>query len=176
MSDYITAAETAKLLRVALKAKFPKVKFSVRSETYAGGASIRVGWIDGPQAWEVDPIAQKFAGADFDGMIDLKTHHPIYIDGKAVRTLNDFVFCEREVTEPVYRSALEEVAAYYGGDFSDLVISTSESYRFKGAMVARGIDYTIQVPNARESLVTLAHRALSGALRSEDVAVRRTVA
>ena len=39
---YLTCAETAKLARAALKQAFPGVRFSVRSDTYAGGASIHV--------------------------------------------------------------------------------------------------------------------------------------
>jgi hypothetical protein len=39
-----TTVETAKEIRKALKAAFPKVKFSVRSHCYAGGASIDVSY------------------------------------------------------------------------------------------------------------------------------------
>lgn len=68
---YLTCAETAKLLRVALRDAFPGVKFSVRSHTYSGGASIHVGWVDGPAAPTVDKVAGAFAGGRFDGMTDL---------------------------------------------------------------------------------------------------------
>jgi hypothetical protein len=40
--QYVSAAQTAKLVRVALKQAFPATKFSVRTSTYAGGASVRV--------------------------------------------------------------------------------------------------------------------------------------
>lgn len=72
-SMYMSVTDTAKLVRQALKAAFPGVKFSVRSSSYAGGASIDVGWTDGPQQAEVDNVVKRYAGADFDGMIDLKT-------------------------------------------------------------------------------------------------------
>ena len=42
MTKYFTCAETAKLIRQSLKEAFPGVKFSVRSSTYSGGASIDV--------------------------------------------------------------------------------------------------------------------------------------
>ena len=71
---YLTCAETAKLVRAALKQEFPGQKFSVRSDTYSGGASIDVSWTDGPTAKSVDAVVGVFAGADFDGSIDLKTH------------------------------------------------------------------------------------------------------
>ena len=75
---YLSAAETAKLVRRALAQSFPGFKFSVRSKTYSGGASIDIGWADGPRAKEVEPIAKRYEGSDFDGMIDLKysmTHY-----------------------------------------------------------------------------------------------------
>lgn len=39
MTQYMTTAETAKMVRRALGEAFPGVKFSVRSKTYAGGSS-----------------------------------------------------------------------------------------------------------------------------------------
>lgn len=69
---YLSCAETAKLIRVALKKAFPGVKFSVRSHTYSGGASIRVGWTDGPTTKMVEAVTNAYAGGGFDGMIDLK--------------------------------------------------------------------------------------------------------
>jgi Large polyvalent protein associated domain 29 len=80
---YLTCAETAKLVRKALKDAFPGDKFSVRSDTYAGGASIRVGWTDGPTEKAVNEVVGVFAGADFDGMIDLKVYseHWLHPDG-----------------------------------------------------------------------------------------------
>jgi hypothetical protein len=81
---YLSCAETAKLVRNALKPAFPGVKFSVRSSTYAGGASIHIGWTDGPQEAEVDKVVQPYAGSSFDGMIDLKTSNTdwLYPDGR----------------------------------------------------------------------------------------------
>lgn len=74
-SRYLSCAETAKLIRVALKAAFPATKFSVRSSTYAGGASIRVGWVDGPTVRLVNTVAKDFEGGGFDGSIDLKFNY-----------------------------------------------------------------------------------------------------
>lgn len=72
MSRYISVVETAKMMRAALKGAFPGVKFSVRTSQYSGGASIRVGWTDGPTRKEVDEITGSFSGKRFDGMIDLE--------------------------------------------------------------------------------------------------------
>ncbi len=80
---YLTCAETAKLVRAALKKAFPGVTFSVRSKTYSGGASIDVGWTDGPEPADVEKVTGIYTGARFDGSIDLKTHtyHWLLPDG-----------------------------------------------------------------------------------------------
>jgi len=45
---YLTGTETAILVPRALRERWPQVKFSVRSGTYSGGASIDVSWFNGP--------------------------------------------------------------------------------------------------------------------------------
>jgi len=42
MTEYLSCADTARLIRAALARSFPGTKFSVRSSVYTGGASIRV--------------------------------------------------------------------------------------------------------------------------------------
>jgi len=68
---YLTCAETAKLIRKDLKSQFPKIKFSVRSDTYSGGASIRVYWTDGPTPDQVENVVNVYESKGFDGSIDL---------------------------------------------------------------------------------------------------------
>lgn len=82
---YLSCAETAKLVRAALKKAFPGVKFSVRSDTYAGGASIRVGWTDGPSSKAVEAVTNAYAGGGFDGMIDMAYNKDSWLmpDGSA---------------------------------------------------------------------------------------------
>lgn len=82
--EHFSVVETAKLLRKALKDGFPGVKFSVRSDSYAGGASIRVRYEDGPFKKDVEAVAKQFAGASFDGMIDLKSYHDSEYEGRTV--------------------------------------------------------------------------------------------
>lgn len=87
---YLSCAETAKLIRTALKRAFPGFKFSVRSETYAGGASIDVTWTDGPTNALVDPVIKQFCGGRFDGMIDMaySVSHWLLPDGTTVIASN----------------------------------------------------------------------------------------
>ena len=93
---YLSCAETAKLVRKALKEGFPGVKFSVRSKVYSGGASISVGWMDSPTEKAVEEVTEQFQGADFDGMIDLKTYRKSYLNGERVSFGADFIFCNRD--------------------------------------------------------------------------------
>lgn len=81
----ISPADTAKLVRAALKRSFPRTKFAVRTDTYAGGAAVRVSWTDGPAVKLVERVTGQFAGGDFDGSIDMAyhIHHWLLPDGSA---------------------------------------------------------------------------------------------
>ena len=85
-TKYLSCAETAKLVRTALKKNFPGVKFSVRSSVYSGGASIDVSWVLGPTTKEVDAVAGQYESASFDGSIDMETHYDHWLlpDGSAI--------------------------------------------------------------------------------------------
>src|SRR5437660_9016301 len=127
--EYVTPAETARLLRASLKREFPNARFSVRTCTYSGGASIDVRWTDGPATGAVGTVAGQYRGAGFDGSIDLKygITHWLMPDGtislrendgsersrgvdphvkgvrpvgaRAVRFGADYVHCERDISD-----------------------------------------------------------------------------
>ena len=114
-TEYLSCAGTAKLLRQALKRTFSGVKFSVRSDVYAGGASIDISWTDGPTEKAVKALADEFAGADFDPSQDLKIPRapelvpdPEY----GVREIHfgaDFIFCARAVSDELASKILDRV-------------------------------------------------------------------
>ncbi len=79
-TQYLTCAETAKLLRQALAREFPGTKFSVRSSVYSMGASIDVRWTDGPAYKKVNAVCDQFESADFDCMIDLKSYNDHWLN------------------------------------------------------------------------------------------------
>ncbi len=85
--QFMSCADTAKLLRGHLRREFPGVKFSVRSSTYAGGASIDVSWADGPTDGDVDAVAGSYAGARFDGMIDMASYVQHWLEEDGTVTL-----------------------------------------------------------------------------------------
>lgn len=97
---YISVADTAKLVRKAIKTAYPTHKVSVRSHSYAGGASIDVtvpkdSTLTDTDIANIETIARQFQGASFDGMIDLKSYHDSYLDGQRVHFGADFIFVQR---------------------------------------------------------------------------------
>lgn len=117
----ISVSETAKLIRLSLKAQFKDVKFSVRSKSYAGGASINIEWIDGVDKKEVEKVIAGFEGADFDGMQDLKTYKYGELNGEKVRFGADFIFCNRDYSDTYLSQTAAKTVEYWG-----LTITASE--------------------------------------------------
>lgn len=115
-TNYISVADTAKIIRKALKESFPCVKFSVRSKSYSGGASINISWIDGPCVPLVESIAHVFEGATFDGMTDYKGGCVHEFNGETVHFGADFIFCEREKSDSLIQKAINYLARQYGDD------------------------------------------------------------
>jgi hypothetical protein len=127
-SRSLTTAETAKEVRKELKRLFPGTKFSVRSSTYAGGSSISVRWTDGPRdrtnrttgergVWET---VQRFAGATFDGMTDMKSYRGDVLlaneDGSLdmVRYGADYVQTDRRISREYREEAAAKIAEVSG--------------------------------------------------------------
>jgi hypothetical protein len=141
---YIRAAETAKLIRVALKQAFPEVKFSVVTDSYSGGASIRIRWVDGPQTKQVEPIAKRFSGASFDGMQDLKSYKTHAIDGQPVRFSADYVFCSRDQSDEARANMLAVLEGMTTDDRQQLLYRLDGiHYSYKGTDDVRQLAHAI---------------------------------
>jgi hypothetical protein len=98
---YISVADTAKLVRKAIKAVYPTQKVSVRSRSYAGGASIDVtvplnSTLTDTEIAEMKIIARQFQGANFDGMTDSMSYHDSFLDGQRVSFGADFIHVQRD--------------------------------------------------------------------------------
>ncbi len=124
-TKYISCADTAKLLRQAFKEAFGGVKFTVKSKVYSGGASIRVGWTDGPNSTQVEAVTGPFEGAYFDGMIDYKGSRYHKLDGEEVHFGAEFIFGERHYSDEMVARAIAAVVKQYGG----CEMKTVEDYR-----------------------------------------------
>lgn len=106
----VSLKETNGLIRNDLKEAFPGVKFSVRGNSYSGGASTDISYVDGPPLSDAEPVAKAYAGATFDGMTDMKDY--VYNAGfdtdgvpQSVSYGPDFVFVQREFSEETTRDA-----------------------------------------------------------------------
>lgn len=165
--DYVPVVQAAKELRATLKRHFPGVKFSVRSKSYSGGASIRVSYENGPRGADVDRIAQRFAGADFDGMTDLKTPRDSLLVGpdgtmRSVRYGSDFVFVNRDVSPTL----ADAVIAQIGAKWDSAQWAKMPDYE-KERLAWRGVS-AIDIPN-NEPEATTAVRAAEAYFRGEGL-------
>lgn len=85
----------AKNLRTQLKQTFPGVKFSVTTDRFAGGDSLRVAWTDGPAVDRVSAIACQYKAGHFNGYEDLYEYEAsawtdAFGDAKYVSTSRDY--------------------------------------------------------------------------------------
>ena len=108
MTRYISPTDTAKLVRGVLAQAFPGQKFSVKTSTYAGGAAVRVKWIDGPTEKEVEAITDEFEGASFDSSIDLKSYVESAHNGERVHFGADYVSCTRSYSTDAMSTIMAE--------------------------------------------------------------------
>jgi len=141
MSNYVSCADTAKLIRKALKESFPGVKFSVRSKTYSGGASINIGYEDGPTNDMVKSVISPFEGAYFDGMIDYKGSCYASLDGEVVSFGADSIFVERSASDSLVNEAIDAVVADMPNNFKN----DGVSFRPKLEAYRKGLLYNMQV-------------------------------
>jgi len=113
---YPSCADTAKLLRAALRETFAGVRFSVNSKTYSGGASIDIAWTDGPLVTQVEAVSKYFEGGYFDGMIDYKGSRYHTLDGELVHFGADFIFEHRTYSDALVMRGIADVSKCYGGN------------------------------------------------------------
>lgn len=95
----VSLIDTAKLIRRDLRLAFANTKFSVRSSSYAGGCSIDVKWQDGPTEREVSEVVSGYAGARFNGMVDMKEYNePVEVNGELTSYSVDYVQTHRRIS------------------------------------------------------------------------------
>ena len=110
---YISVVDTAKLVRASLKESFAGVKFSVTSDSYAGGASINIKYKDGPTESQVKAVISNFEGSYFDGSIDYQGSCYANLNGEEVRFGADFIFVNRKYSVEFLTKMANQVAVKY---------------------------------------------------------------
>lgn len=107
----------AKNCRKLLKKEFPGVKFSVRTDRYSGGSSLRIGWSDGPKVAEVEKITGRFSGGRFDGMEDIYNYNrtpwtECFGDEK-------YIFAGRNYSDALLQATIDDLVTEYAGNIEN---------------------------------------------------------
>src|SRR6266542_3188451 len=107
-TEHLSATETAKLVREALKARFPHQRFSVRASRSGSGVDIR--WTDGPTVDQVRRVTDLYEGDWFDGMTDCQHSFSSLLadENGTVREVHFSGFCleHREISDDYYEQTL----------------------------------------------------------------------
>jgi len=100
----------AQAIKAELKIAFPKIKFSVRYQSYSGGDSVDINYLNAVPVEEIEKIAYKYQDGHFNGMED------IYEYSKNPLNLNraKYVFVHRDIDEDKRLEAKKEIAKSYG--------------------------------------------------------------
>lgn len=114
MTTYVSATDTAKLVRKALKDSFPGTKFSVRTTKYAGGASLDVNWTGGPTTPRVDAVVKSFEGSEPDASGDFCDPVIHEQDGQRIHYGADHILTMRMITQATYDAIKSEVVEALG--------------------------------------------------------------
>lgn len=124
MSDtkYIDTADTAKLVRAALKAEYPAMTFKVRISRYSGGSSVDVKWIDGPTDAMVKRTLEPYRGDYFDGMIDYHGGVVREVEGQHVQYMGS-IGTTREYSPQLLLAVAEREARRFGKPVPRLIES-----------------------------------------------------
>jgi len=96
---YYTCVETARLIRQALRARFPGVTFSVTSHPYRRRdrtlGTVAVRWQGGPTTRAVLRVAGRYEGVNLNPLTSEKIARTVLLDGYWSHFGAEFVFCER---------------------------------------------------------------------------------
>jgi hypothetical protein len=136
MARYISVVETARMIRTALREAFPGVRFSVRSSSYSGGASININYTDGPTNAQVKAVVSNFEGSYFDGMTDYKGFNYSSVNGEEVRFGADFIFVNRKFSVGLFTNLVASACKYYGYEMPAIAPSV-----YSGAYISSNIGY-----------------------------------
>jgi hypothetical protein len=103
-------ALTAQAIRKELKQHFPSIKFSVKSDSFAGGDSVYVEWYNGPTYDMVSSVVSKYQYGKFDGMFDIYEHSNSRKDIPQVK----YVQTQREITDDIMDMAFQDGKSIFG--------------------------------------------------------------
>lgn len=108
-----SAALAAQMIRKEIKAAFPGVNFTCRSENYSGGNSVDVNMIDQPREIydAIKKITGKYQMGHFDGMVDCYEYSNSRDDIPQVK----FVFCRNDISPAKRQEVYSGIRQYWQG-------------------------------------------------------------
>jgi phospholipid N-methyltransferase len=99
---HTSVAESAKILREALKKEFPEIKFSVRSSNFSMGSSIDISYNDGPIEKDVEKITSEFENISYDSYT-----------GEILSGGNRYIHVRRDVSEENEKAIFNQLQKEY---------------------------------------------------------------
>ena len=116
MKNKTTAALCAADIRKELKKEFPDIKFTIKSQSYSGGNSVRISWFDGPPSVVVREFTDKYQYGNFNGMEDIYEYSNNRTD---LPHQVKYVFASSEISPARYEAVKNQIAEAYGCDVND---------------------------------------------------------
>ena len=116
----------AKNIRKELKKAFPAIKFSVKCNSYSGGNSINIYYIDGFAKAEIESIVKKYQYGRFNSMDDIYEYNDEYWNCAFGGT--KYLFVNREYSDEFIVNVLAELKLKCN-TIDGEVIPSMEDYR-----------------------------------------------
>lgn len=128
MVKHISLVETAKIIRGELKAYFPGIKFSVRSQNGMTWNSISIKWIDGPTESHINSIVSLFKGKRFDAYTDSSEWIYGEWEGEEIHFGSDYINCQRITSRVFVEKIVRQFCDRHGLDHDTFQIKGNDSY------------------------------------------------
>jgi len=147
--EWLTAVETAKWLRKALRKAFPGVKFRVNGSRGTGYGYYDVRWTGGPSYDEVKEITRGFEGTHFGtdehGNQDIEFSVPTFLgvaeDGRPVRSGMRGIALQRDVPEEEIEANVAILRAEWGFTGPEHNLRNAAEMMARGSEVPRALQY-----------------------------------
>lgn len=135
MREISNQAAAAKMIRAELKKAFPAVKFSVTSDSFAGGDSVRIYWTDGVTDAKVDAIVKKYQYGHFDGQTDMYE----YSNNRTDIPQSKYVMTTRHMSEAVKQQLIAEHNATFceRGQIKDINAWNDDAQMWNNSVIWR---------------------------------------
>jgi hypothetical protein len=162
----ISAVDTAKLVRKALKAAFPDCKFWVRTDPgLTWFPSLSVYWVDGPNDAEVKAVIGRYEGATFDSITDSwETVYDTDENGNRVQYRIRYASLNRHYSPEAMAEIVATVRQKWNME-QDIEIKVDTAHFAKGVQIATLGAYTGHVipgdlssPEVRDEIHQIRHQ------------------